>query len=493
MTLKQLLSIFGKIHWQKMSPDFMAKGVTSDSRKVEPGFVFVAVKGVSHDGHDFLEKAVQQGACALVVESTKQIPATFQGAILEVLDSALSYSSLLAEYYLHPEEKLLSIGITGTNGKTSSSYLIEKILNQAGLPCGVMGTIDHHFKAKTWKSELTTPDAATFYQRLQELNTLGAKAYAMEVSSHSLKQKRVPTRFDVALFTNFTRDHLDYHQTMEDYFASKEKLFTEHLKLDRDCFVVLNADDPMVNQVRYAAKAQKWTFGQSAQSDFSFLITKTDIQGMEFEVREKKSPPIKYKTTMIGKHNVENCVGAIAVARCLGIPHDVCQIAIQNFSGVPGRLQRVPNRHGRHVFIDYAHTPDALEKVLQALNQLKPATAQLITVFGCGGDRDQGKRPLMRQVAQKYSTKVVVTSDNPRTEDPQKIIEQVLAGAADFNHLESVVDREEAFKKALSLSHKNDILLIAGKGHEDYQIIGKQILPFSDFEKMKTLLERDVL
>ncbi|MBY0385484.1 UDP-N-acetylmuramoyl-L-alanyl-D-glutamate--2,6-diaminopimelate ligase [bacterium] len=493
MTLKQLLSIFGKIHWQKMSPDFTAKGVTSDSRKVEPGFVFVAVKGVSHDGHNFLAKAVQQGASALVVESTKQIPATYEGAILEVLDSAMSYSSLLAEYYLHPEEKLLSIGITGTNGKTSSSYLIEKILNQAGLPCGVMGTIDHHFKEKTWKSDLTTPDAATFYQRLQDFSSLGAKAYAMEVSSHSLKQKRVPTQFDVALFTNFTRDHLDYHQTMEDYFASKQKLFTEHLKLDRDCFVVLNNDDPMVSHVKYSSKAQKWTFGQGAECDFSFRITKTDIEGMEFELREKKSPAIKYKTTMIGKHNVENCVGAIAVARCLGVRHELCQQAIQNFSGVPGRLQRVPNRHRRHVFIDYAHTPDALEKVLQALEKLKPTSAQLITVFGCGGDRDQGKRPLMREVAQKYSTKVVVTSDNPRTEDPQKIIEQILAGASDLRHLTSVIDREEAFKKALSLSRANDILVIAGKGHEDYQIIGNQILPFSDFEKMKTLLERDSL
>jgi UDP-N-acetylmuramoyl-L-alanyl-D-glutamate--2,6-diaminopimelate ligase len=492
MTLKQLLNIFGKIEWQQTTPEFIPQGVTSDSRQVVPGSVFVAVKGVSSDGHDYISAAIEKGACAVVVESTAKIPATFHGAVVQVLDSALAYSSLLAEYYTHPEEKLISVGITGTNGKTSSSYLIEQILNQAGLPCGVMGTIDHHLQNKTWKSDLTTPDTGTFYKRLQDFVDLGAKAYVMEVSSHSLKQKRVPTKFDVALFTNFTRDHLDYHKTMDDYFASKEKLFTEHLKSDRDVFVILNNDDEAVKKVRVANSAQAWTFGQTDDCDFFFTITKTSIEGMEFEIREKKSQPQLYQTPMVGAHNVANCVGAIAVARCLGVSHEICRRAMSSFSGVPGRLQRVPNRHRRHVFIDYAHTPDALEKVLLALQKIKAPGAQLITVFGCGGDRDQGKRPLMREVAQKFSTQIVVTSDNPRTEEPQKIIEQILCGVKSPN-IFTQVDRERALQQAIHLSQPEDVILVAGKGHEDYQIIGTQVFSFSDYQKMKAILEKDQL
>jgi UDP-N-acetylmuramoyl-L-alanyl-D-glutamate--2,6-diaminopimelate ligase len=499
MTLKNLLTFFGKIDWQQVSPDFVVQGVTSDSRQVSTGFVFVAVKGVNSDGHDYLQKAMDQGACAVVVESTKNIPSSYKGAIVQVLDSPMAYASMLAEYYNHPEDKLISIGITGTNGKTSSSYLIEQILNLAHVPCGVMGTIDHHLQKKVWESALTTPDTATFYQRLQDFVSLGAKAYVMEVSSHSLKQKRVPTRFDVALFTNFTRDHLDYHATMEDYFASKQKLFTEHLKQEGDVFVVLNADDAKVKGVRVDRRAQTWTFGQTTDCDFIYKITQNSVDGMTFELIESKAKQTyTYQTSMIGAHNVANCVGAIAVARCLGISHIICKKAIQQFTGVPGRLQRVPNKHRRHVFIDYAHTPDALEKVLQAALKIKAPQAQLITIFGCGGDRDQGKRPLMMQMAQKYSSLTVVTSDNPRSENPQAIIQQILAGSSSPAQkpppqILAEVDREEAFKKALAQSHAEDVIVVAGKGHEDYQIIGTTTLPFSDFEKMKTLLERDAL
>lgn len=475
-----------------MPVDYVVKGVTSDSRKVSADFIFVAVKGVTSDGHDYLQKAVDQGACALVVESPQKVPTHYKGVVVEVLDSALAYASVLAEFYSHPEDKLISVGITGTNGKTSSSYLVEQILNFAQVPCGVMGTIDHHLQNTTWKSSLTTPDAATFYQRLQDFVSLGAKAYVMEVSSHSLKQKRVPTHFDVALFTNFTRDHLDYHATMEDYFESKQKLFTDHLKQEGDVFAVLNADDAKVKSVRVASRAQIYTFGQTDDCDFVFKILQTTVDGMQFEVREKKST-YKYQTPMIGAHNVANCVGAIAVARCLGVSHEICQMAVQQFGGVPGRLQRVPNSHRRHVFVDYAHTPDALEKVLQAVLKIKSPQAQLITIFGCGGDRDQGKRPLMMQVAQKYSTQTVVTSDNPRSEDPQHIINQVLAGGSTSANVLAEVDREEAFRKALAMSRAEDVIVVAGKGHEDYQIIGTTTLSFSDYEKMKSLLQKDSL
>ncbi len=490
MTLQQLLTLFGKIHWQQTSPGLAVAGVTSDSRKVSTNFVFVAVRGVTSDGHDYLDAAIKNGACAVVVESRQHIPSNYTGVVVEVLDTALAYASLLSEFYSKPEEKLISIGITGTNGKTSTSYLIEQILNHASVPCGVMGTIDHHFKQKKWQSTLTTPDTATFFQRLTDFVSLGAKAYAMEVSSHSLKQKRVPTQFDVALFTNFTRDHLDYHQTMEDYFSSKQLLFTEHLKTQGDVFAVLNADDETVKNVRVFPRAQKWIFGQTPDCDFYYRIIKTSIDGMDFEISEKKSAPISYHTSMVGAHNVANCVGAVAVARCLGVRHETCQQALRSFSGVPGRLQRVPNLHRRHVFVDYAHTPDALEKVLSSLRGIKSAKANLITVFGCGGDRDQGKRPLMREVAEAFSDQVIVTSDNPRSEDPQAIIAQIMAGTKS-PQVTSEVDREKALQLAVQTSLPEDVIVIAGKGHEDYQIIGTQTLPFSDYDKMKTILAKD--
>lgn len=492
MTLQQLFRIFGKIHWQQALPEQVVLGVTSDSRKIQKDFVFVAVHGVHSDGHDFLSVAVDNGACALVVEKKDRIPANFRGAVLEVLDSALAYNLLLSEFYSHPEEKLISIGITGTNGKTSTAYLVEHFLNFASIPCGVMGTIDHHFQKHQWQSPLTTPDTATFYRRLQDFVDAGAKAYVMEVSSHSLKQKRVSTRFDIALFTNFTRDHLDYHQTMEDYFASKEKLFTEHLKSSGDVFAVLNADDPLVRQVRVAATAQTVTFGQTTTSDFCYRIVSADIDGTTFEVCEFGKTKNIYRTTMVGGHNVANCVGALAIARCLGVSMDLCEQALKTFLGVPGRLQRVPNRHRRHVFVDYAHTPDALEKVLQALRAMSSPSSNLITVFGCGGDRDQGKRPLMRQVAEKLSQKMIITSDNPRSEDPQKIIEQILAGSTS-PAIVVEADREKALEKALALSKPEDIILVAGKGHEDYQILGEQTISFSDYQKMKEFLEKDKL
>ncbi len=485
MTLKNLLTLFGKIHWQQTSPDAVVSGVTSDSREVKPGFVFVAVRGVTRDGHDFFESAIRGGALALVVENRQKVPSSFSGVVVEVLDGALAYSQLLGEFYLHPEEKLISIGITGTNGKTSSSYLIEAILNSAGIPCGVMGTIDHHFQQQSWKSGLTTPDTATFYQRLQDFVDLGAKAYVMEVSSHSLKQNRVPTLFDVGLFTNFTRDHLDYHLTMDDYFASKEKLFTQHLKTNGDAYAILNADDEAVKKTRVSQTAQTWTFAQKGAADFQYTLRTQDLSGCEFEVREK-SNSFSYRTPMIGAHNVANCVGAIAVARGLGVSHEVCKQAMQNFSGVPGRLQRVPNTLNKNAFIDYAHTPDALEQVLTTLKTLQ-GSAQLITVFGCGGDRDRGKRPLMREVAEKFSSQVIVTSDNPRSEDPQAIIEDILQGKTSTKIMNEV-DRYKALQKAVAISRPGDIILIAGKGHENTQTIGKDVFPFSDYDKIKELL-----
>lgn len=490
MTLKQLFSIFGKIDWRSTSPDTPIVGVHADSRKITGGMVFVATRGVGRDGHDYLPQAIDQGAVAVVVETVDNIPEDFSGVILQVLDAKWALSQLLSLFYSKPEERLISIGVTGTNGKTSTAYLLEAFLSEAQIPCGVMGTIDHHFQDKIWKSQLTTPDTNTFYERLEQFSSAGAKAFVMEISSHSLKQRRIPILFDVAIFTNFTRDHLDYHQTMQDYFDSKQMLFTDHLKTDGDTFAILNGDDEAVAAVKVAPQTQKIFIGQKNQPRFGFKKESESLEGTIFSITEAGVGSFKYTTGLVGTHNLYNITGAVAAARVLGISHSHCQRALQKFTGIPGRLQRVPNIRQRHAFVDYAHTPDALEKVLEALREMRPAgsTAKIITIFGCGGDRDKGKRPLMGRTAQKFSDQIVVTSDNPRSEDPQAILQDIVQGLDPAGVIVEA-DREKAFRAAVQASRPGDILLIAGKGHEDYQIIGSQTLHFSDFDTMKTILQ----
>lgn len=482
LNFEALLSgVHGRLQWGSISPTGPATGVFSDSRKVIPGSVFVATKGTTTDGHDYLAKAADQGASVVVVESKDKIPSTFNGAVLEVLDTKWVLADLLSRFYSTPEDKMIAIGITGTNGKTSSSYIIETLLNAAGVPCGVMGTINHHFKDKVWPTGLTTPDAETFFARASEFVNLGARAFVIEVSSHSLHQKRVPIHFDVGLYTNFTRDHLDYHKTMDEYFKSKELLFTGHLKLKGDVFAILNTDDPALRKVRVAAHAQKITFGQN-DADFIFKINKMDIDGTQFSLTENGTTSVEYKSPLIGEHNVYNVVGGIAVARALGVSHMVCQSAIQTFFGVPGRLQKVKSDKGPYVFVDYAHTPDALEKTIETLRAVCSKDRNIITVFGCGGDRDPGKRPTMGSIAAQLSNHVIVTSDNPRSEDPNTIVQEIIAGVekSDITKVRYEVDRRKAIELALKIATPNDVILIAGKGHENYQILKDKTIDFDD-------------
>lgn len=476
-----LAVVHGRLDWGNTSKTAAASGVFSDSRKVIPSSVFVATKGTTTDGHDYIDKAVALGAQVLVVEKRDKIPATFLGAVLEVLDTKWVLAELLSRYYSSPEEKMISIGITGTNGKTSSSYIIETLLNAAGVSCGVMGTINHHFKDKVWPTGLTTPDTETFFSRANDFVNLGARAFAMEVSSHSLHQKRVPIHFDVALYTNFTRDHLDYHKTMDEYFLSKQLLFTEQLKDKGDVFAVYNNDDPAVAKVKVAKNAQRITFGKQA-ADFQFTIQKMSIEGTEFTVNEHGKSTHNYYSPLIGEHNVYNVVGGIAVARALGISHDICQKAIKSFFGIPGRLQKVLAGQGAYTFVDYAHTPDALEKTIQTLRDVCKGNQKITVVFGCGGDRDPGKRPTMGQIAAQMADRVVVTSDNPRSEDPQKILEQIVAGIPTKTKatVHAEVDRQKAIEFAVSTSKDSDVILIAGKGHENYQILKDKTIDFDD-------------
>ena len=469
--------------------------VTSDSKLVVQGGAFVAVRGTSVDGHQFLPAACLRKPALVVVEDLRFVPNDFEGDVVQVSSSRRALMELASAYFENPSERLLCFGVTGTNGKTSTSLMIEKIMNDAGNPTGVMGTIDHHLGRRKWESSLTTPDPLVLQGRLREFLNLGARAVAFEVSSHALAQSRADSiEFDVAVFTNLTRDHLDYHQTMEAYFAAKNRLFSELLANSpkKAVFAVVNTDDEWGRKVRPPLRVQTVTYGQCGQ-DFSFQVDQSDFSGTHFTL-QALDRVTRVFFPLVGLHNVYNAVGALAATTSVGVALEQGMSSLREFTGVPGRLERVPNHQGKNVFVDYAHTPDALEKVLAALHSVrshKTDSTRIFTVFGCGGDRDAGKRPLMMRVAIEQSDVVVLTSDNPRTEDPQKIIADCLNGCPSKDRGRCFVepDRKSAIALAFSQAHSGDVILIAGKGHEDYQILGTQKIPFSDVQVAKELLK----
>ncbi len=495
MKLIQLLSIFHELKLGE-SPQSEVKGITFDSRKVEKDFIFVAVRGGSSDGHDFLDQVVGRSPSALIVEDTSRIPPNFKGAVVKVEDSRWALEVLSNRFFGNPADDLFCVGITGTNGKTTLCHLIEKVFTDFEWKTGVMGTINHHIGDKIWDTDMTTPDPVTFYRRLSEFKSLGAKAVALEVSSHALTQSRVDSvPFDLAVFTNLTRDHLDYHQTMQEYFLAKERLFSRLLyeSSKNVKFAVVNYDDPWGSKIQVAGSAKLWSYGQSS-TDFQFRILDQDFMGSSFEVSTPRGPATVF-TPLIGVHNIYNVTAALAVGVAVGISISRCVESLSQAYGARGRLEPVKNSRNIHAFVDYAHTSDALENVLTSLVNLrkqKKSQNQIVTVFGCGGDRDKGKRPLMGKVAAELSDIVIVTSDNPRTEDPQKIIEEILTGMPSSQldkKIFVVPDRREALVKAANLTKRDDILLVAGKGHEEYQIVGKEKLKFSDVQMVKEVFK----
>ncbi|WP_413568663.1 UDP-N-acetylmuramoyl-L-alanyl-D-glutamate--2,6-diaminopimelate ligase [Bdellovibrio sp. HCB117] len=470
-------------------------GVFNDARLVVPGSVFVAIRGSKLDGHSFLGDAVAKGAAALVVEDKSKVPAGYAGFVWQTENSRETLDLLASRFYLDPGQELFCVGVTGTNGKTSVTYMTEAILNAGKIPTGVIGTVNHHLLDKVWPSEMTTPDPVFLQKRLREFRDDGAMAVAMEVSSHALDQKRVDSvPFNTVIFTNLTRDHLDYHATMDQYFEAKQRLFTDLLwKTEKSpCYAIVNTADKYGRRLKVADPAVLWTYG-SKDSDIRYEILKMDFALTHFKVHTPMGEG-EIRLPMSGTHNVMNALAALGAGLSAGIPLDICISALDSFTGVPGRLQSVPNKQDLAVFVDYAHSPDALENVLTALTKVREnlnSPAKIWTVFGCGGDRDKGKRPLMAQMALRFSDHVVITSDNPRTEDPQSIINDILAGVAgaDKSKATVYVDRKEAIHQTMKKAQPGDVVLIAGKGHEDYQIIGKEKFPFSDVKVAEEALQ----
>ncbi len=469
-----------------------------DSRSVRPGSLFFALRGAAVDGHSYIARAIEAGAAGLVIEDDTGIAAAIP--YVKVQDARLAMSLMAAAFYGDPTSRVPMIGITGTNGKTTTTYLIESIMAKAGFPAAVLGTINYRFGETTIPAPHTTPESVDLQKILRQLVDQGARAVVMEVSSHSLEQHRVDgCRFDVGIFTNLTRDHLDYHHDMESYLASKQRFFSQLLAPDQVKPVrhaVVNMDDPAGRRIADASACRVVTYGIVSGTDVSareVVFSTTGISG----ILVTPTGEAGFSSRLVGRFNLYNILGAAAAAHALGVPLDAIRAGIETHGKVEGRLEPVENGRGITILVDYAHTGDALENVLKTIREL--ASGRIITVFGCGGDRDRGKRPIMGEIAGRYSDLAIITSDNPRTEDPKDIINEIRAGIEPLNLREyalvelvggfdgkgfcSVASRREAIRLGVSLAKQGDILLIAGKGHEDYQIIGKEKFHFDDREE----------
>jgi UDP-N-acetylmuramoyl-L-alanyl-D-glutamate--2,6-diaminopimelate ligase len=469
-------------------------GLNYDSRRLQPGEVFFALRGQAHDGHRFLADAVARGARALVVE---ELPAADLPVTLVRVDNARCAMAKMAQaFYGDPTHGLRVIGVTGTNGKTTTTYLLEAILEAAGEAPAVVGTINYRFGASVHPAPHTTPEALELLAQIAAFKAAGARSLVMEVSSHALDQYRADgVRFQVGVFTNLTPEHLDYHGDMERYFASKLRLFQE-LLAEQGGRAVVNVDDAYGARLA-ALLPTALTCGRSAQAQVRPLELAVTLDGIHGRIATPAGP-VQLDSALLGDYNVENLLGAIGAAVALDVPVTAIERGLAAAAGVPGRLERVANQRGAVALVDYAHTGDALDRVLQALAALNPE--RIITVFGCGGDRDSRKRPVMGEVAARRSDLAVVTSDNPRTEDPLQIIAQVCAGVARVHPRPWTLadaasgtgrgyvvlpDRRTAIRFAVSLLRPRDVLLVAGKGHEDYQILGTTRIHFDDREELR--------
>ncbi len=462
-------------------------GLTPDSRRVRDGWLFVAIPGEKNDGHDFLRNAEAAGARAAVI--SRDVDGTYAMPLWKVRDSRKALSDLAARYYGEPSLKMRVAGVTGTNGKTSVTYLLEAILKAAGRTPAVLGTIGYRFGGREIPASHTTPESVDLQELFAQMLASGVTDVVMEVSSHAIAMQRARgVHFDVVGFTNLTQDHLDFHGDLKSYFETKKKLFSELLSASakKNKTAVANLCDARGGEM-LAAAAPYRRMGVGAGGDLTASNVVCDENGLSADLAYA-GERVSIRSPLIGLHNLENILVAAGMALGLGASLvDVAQ-GIQTFRNVPGRLERIENKRGLNVFVDYAHTPDGLKRVAGTLKAFARAKgSRLITIFGCGGDRDTSKRPLMAREAAGFSDVVIVTSDNPRTEDPEKIIDGIFTGLSGFptENLYRIVAREAALEKAVSLAKPGDFLLVAGKGHEDYQIIGTKKFPFSDRELLK--------
>ncbi|MDE3154997.1 MAG: UDP-N-acetylmuramoyl-L-alanyl-D-glutamate--2,6-diaminopimelate ligase [Acidobacteriota bacterium] len=494
--LRRLLERAGPVpaveDWPADAASRPLSGVAYDSRHVTPGKAFFGLRGQQADGAGFAAQAVAAGAAVVVAETAR--PARVTAPWIVVANARRALAIAADAWYRHPSRDMQVVGITGTNGKTTTAYLLSAIFEAAGIPCGILGTVVYRIGSEDREATRTTPEAPDVQRLLREMADRGSGACAMEVSSHALALHRVDgMRFAAAIFTNLTRDHLDFHGDMESYFAAKRRLFE---LLEGDAPAVINLDDPRGATLAGLVR-RPVTYGIRQPADVTPGPLSVGLDGLAFDLRTPQGR-IRIESPLVGRPNAYNILAAAGAAAALGLPFDAIERGVRALDRVPGRFQVVSNAADElTVVVDYAHTDDALRNLLETARPL--AQGRLITVFGCGGDRDRTKRPLMGAVAARLSDLVIVTSDNPRSEDPVRIIREIQRGLTPDTTRDTgrsapqcleIVDRKAAIEKAIALARPGDLVLIAGKGHERYQIIGERVLPFDDVAVARDALAR---
>lgn len=449
-------------------------GFSIDSRKTENGFIYAALKGTLSDGHDYIDQAINNGSVCVICEHVVQERSGITYIITKEVRRYLG--AIVSSFYDQPSESLRLVGVTGTNGKTTVSTLLFQLFSAFGYKCGLISTVENKIGEKVIPATHTTPDVVSLHKLIAQMKDEKCEFVFMEVSSHAIDQERIAgLKFEGALFTNITHDHLDYHLTMQNYIAAKKKFFDD---LPSDAFALVNNDDKNGRVMLQNTKAKKLTFGLRTMADYKVKIIESSVQGLHLKINDRDA-----YFRLIGEFNASNLALVFGAAKELGMETDDILAILSGLRGADGRFDQIIDKNtGKCGIIDYAHTPDALENVLETIKKVKSLDSQIITVVGCGGDRDSTKRPIMAKVACAWSDKVILTSDNPRSEDPDSIIDDMEAGLddGDKRKMIRITDRRQAIKTAVMLSNNKDIILVAGKGHETYQEIKGEKFPFDD-------------
>jgi UDP-N-acetylmuramoyl-L-alanyl-D-glutamate--2,6-diaminopimelate ligase len=471
--------------------DRVVESIAYDSRRVQRNCLFVALRGEKSDGHQFVEQAVEKGASVVVTEQEVQAA---RATCVIVPNTRSALADFAAAFYDRPARRLELAAVTGTNGKTTTTFLLKHICEKAGLRCGLLGTVRYEIADRVLPAARTTPESLDVQELLAQMVNAGCKAAAMEVSSHALAQERVRgVEWDVAVFTNLTQDHLDFHGTMESYFEAKATLFRglAEQKTKTNPTAVINLDDRYGAQLidRLDKRIPLITYGMSARADFRASNYHAEFAGTSYQL-DARGKSYLVRVPLIGRFNVANSMAALAAASSMGISLREAILSLSRSPQVPGRLEAVPAKRQFQIFVDYAHTDDALLNVLKTLRELSPR--KLIVVFGCGGDRDKQKRPLMGRVADRNADYSIITSDNPRKEDPDAIIADAEKGFGSDRY-EKITDRAKAIARAIEVAQPRDIILIAGKGHEAYQEFADHTVPFDDIQVARQALENHPL
>lgn len=481
MNLQQLIKVLDKPEI-KGNVSVEISGIQSDSRKVESGCLFVAVRGTAVDGHKFVASAIEKGAVTIVCE---EIPEGLEGKCTFVLvkDSAVALGKLIAQWYDNPSDKLILVGVTGTNGKTTIATLLYNMFRKMGHKVGLISTVCNYIDAEAVPTEHTTPDPLTLHALMARMVDAGCEYAFMEVSSHAIDQKRISgLSFNGGIFTNLTRDHLDYHKTVENYLKAKKKFFDD---LPTSAFALTNLDDKSGMVMLQNTKAKKLTYSLRTLADFKGKILESHFDGTELLINNRE-----VSVQFVGRFNAYNLLAVYGAAVALGKEPEEILITLSTLHSVAGRFETIRSPKGFTVIVDYAHTPDALTNVLNGIHEVLDGNGKVITVVGCGGNRDKGKRPMMAKEAVRLSDQVILTSDNPRFEEPDSIIEDMVAGlsTADMDKTLCITDRKQAIKTAITLAQKGDVVLVAGKGHEDYQEVKGIKHHFDDRETVRLLI-----